>query len=111
MSTIRNSLLLASCFLIRAPAQITLNSSPTRAIGQTSVQIKSGAPNLVAGREFFNRQAIALDTSTNPPALYVSDSGNNRVLGFRSALAFANGQKADVVVGQIDFASTLTQGP
>ena len=63
------------------------------------------------GREFFAPLAIALDTSTNPPALYVSDTRNSRVLGFRSATGFANGQPADVVLGQPDFATTLEAGP
>src|SRR6266567_2835540 len=92
-------------------AQITLNPLPTRAIGQNSLQISSRNPNLVEGREFFTPQGIALDTSTSPPGLYVSDSSNNRVLGFRSAVAFANGQRADLVLGQADFVTTLPQGP
>jgi cytosine/adenosine deaminase-related metal-dependent hydrolase len=68
-------------------------------------------PNLVEGREFYNPQGIALDLSTNPPALYVADTGNNRVLGFRNANSFANGQKADIVVGQPDLVTTLAAGP
>jgi len=92
-------------------AQITLNAVPTRALGQNSVQITNFNPNLVEGREFQTPEGIALDTSTNPPALYVSDSGNNRVLGFRSAAGFANGQKADIVLGQPDLITTFAQGP
>jgi uncharacterized protein (TIGR03437 family) len=92
-------------------AQITLNPVPTRAIGQTSTEIRNVNPNLVEGREFFTPEGIALDTSTNPPALYVSDFGNNRVLGFRNATAFSNGQPADLVLGQPDLVTTLPQGP
>jgi uncharacterized protein (TIGR03437 family) len=92
-------------------AQITLNSFPTRVIGQTSLTINSTNPNLVEGRELLNPQGIAIDRSTNPPGLYIADTGNNRILGFRNATAFANGQKADVVVGQPDFATTFAQGP
>ena len=91
--------------------KITLNATPTRVIGQTSLTPTGINPNLVEGRELFGPQAVVLDTSTNPPALYVSDAGNNRVLGFRSALGFANGQKADVVMGQVDLVSTLADGP
>jgi uncharacterized protein (TIGR03437 family) len=98
-------------FLANSFAQITLNPVPTRAIGQNSLQITSLNPNLVEGREFQTPEGIALDTSTGAPGLYVSDSGNNRVLGFRSATAFANGQHADVVLGQPDFVTTLPQGP
>ena len=91
--------------------QITLNTSPTRVIGQDSVQVEGVNPNLVEGREFDSPFAIALDTSTSPPGLYVSDAVNNRVLGFKSAVGFANGQKAEVVVGQLDFSATFSHGP
>ncbi|MEP6714667.1 MAG: hypothetical protein ABJC09_03780 [Terriglobia bacterium] len=101
------------CIWIVTPAlaQITLSPQPTRVIGQTSLTIANQNPNLVEGREFFAPQGIALDLSTNPPALYVADTGNNRVLGFRSASGFANGQKADLVLGQPNLATTLQQGP
>ena len=92
-------------------AQITLNPSPTRVVGQDSLTISSFNPNLVEGREFENPQGIALDLSMNPPALYVADTGNNRVLAFHAANAFANGQKADFAVGQIDLATTFANGP
>ena len=111
MKSIRCSLLLTFVWLAQLQGQITLNPNPTRVIGQDSVQVENVNPNLVEGREFFNPSAIALDTSTNPPALYVSDTSNNRVLGFRSAVAFANGQKADIVLGQLDFGSTFPRGP
>jgi len=94
-----------------AVGQITLNPLPTRVLGQNSTAITSVNPNLVEGREFYAPSGIALDPSTNPPALYVSDTANNRVLGFRSASGFSNGQHADLVLGQIDFASTFPQGP
>jgi uncharacterized protein (TIGR03437 family) len=92
-------------------AQVTLNAVPTRVIGQDSVTINNLNPNLVEGREFLAPQGIALDTSTNPPALYVSDTTNNRVLGFRNAASFANGRTADLVLGQPDLFTTLAAGP
>jgi len=92
-------------------AQITLNPTPTRVVGADSLALTNLNPNLVEGREFYNPQGIALDLSTNPPALYVADTGNNRVLGFRNANSFANGQKADIVVGQPDLLTTLAAGP
>jgi uncharacterized protein (TIGR03437 family) len=103
--------LLSFSFLTRSFGQITLNPLPTRVLGQDSTTVTSFNPNLVEGREFYSPSGIALDTSTNPPAVYVSDSGNNRVLGFRSATGFANGKPADVVLGQVDLVSTLAQGP
>jgi uncharacterized protein (TIGR03437 family) len=97
--------------LANASAQITLNPTPTRVIGQDSVTINNLNPNLVEGREFEYPTVIALDTSTGPPALYVSDTGNNRVLGFHSATSFSNGQPADIVIGQPDLKTTLAAGP
>jgi uncharacterized protein (TIGR03437 family) len=104
---------LISCLTILplAVAQVTLNPVPTRAIGQTSLQLTNFNPNLVEGRELLSPQGVALDLTTNPPGLYVTDTGNNRVLGFRSAVGFANGQKADLVLGQPDLITTLQQGP
>lgn len=111
MKTIRIPFLLFFCFLAESFAQITLNPLPTRVVGQDSAAIANLNPNLVEGREFDTPEGIALDTSTSPPALYVSDFANNRVLGFRSATGFANGQPADLVLGQPDLATTLPQGP
>ena len=91
--------------------QVTLNPLPSRVVGQDSATIKNVNPNLVEGREFDLPEGLALDTSTNPPALYVSDTVNNRVLGFRNALSFANGKTADVVLGQPDLATTLPVTP
>ncbi|HVV44931.1 MAG TPA: hypothetical protein VHC72_06985 [Bryobacteraceae bacterium] len=94
-----------------AVAQITLNPSPTRVIGQNSTTLSSFGPNLVEGREFLTPESVAIDSTASPAALYVSDTGNNRILGFRNAAAFASGQKADLVIGQPDFATTLPAGP
>ena len=99
-------LLPAACF-----AQITYNPTPSRVLGADSAVFNNLNPNLVEGREFFAPQGVALDTTTTPPALYVSDAANNRVLGFRNATSFANGQKADIVLGQPDLFTTLPSGP
>jgi len=45
---------------------------------------------------------VAVDSSGH---LYVSDSINNRILGWTSAGAFANGDPAQLVIGQPDFYS------
>jgi uncharacterized protein (TIGR03437 family) len=95
------------CCLPETIAQITLNQNPTRAIGQDSPTLKSLNPNLVEGREFDLPEGLALDLSTNPPALYVADYNNNRVLGFKNAASFANGQHANLVLGQPDLFTTL----
>jgi uncharacterized protein (TIGR03437 family) len=96
-------------------AQITLNTVPTREIGQPKLEaVPSNLnPNLVEGREFFNPTGIALDTSVTPPRIYVADTGNNRVLAWKDAVGFTNGKPADLVIGQLpgDFYSTGAKGP
>src|SRR6185436_8844915 len=56
--------------------------------------------NLVEGRELNAPQAVAIDATVRPPRLYVADTGNHRVLGWRDASSFANGAPADVILGQ-----------
>src|SRR5882724_9682532 len=92
-------------------AQVNLNRVPSRAVGQPQLAVNTRNPNLVEGREFYGPQAAALDNSVNPPVLYVSDSLNNRVLAWKSGIAFSNGAKADFVIGQKDFYSTSRLGP
>ena len=97
--------------------QVNLNPLPSRVLGRpVTPQVEqfnpySGNPNLVEGRELYNPMGIAIDTSGATPAIYVSDTNNNRVLGWKNAAALGNGQKADIVVGQVDFFTTWPQGP
>jgi len=109
MRSLRLTVLLI--FIFQATAQITLNPTPTRVIGQLSTTLTSTSPNLVEGREFQSPESVVVDTTTNPSPLYVADTSNNRILGFRNAAAFTNGQKADIVIGQPDFVTTLPEGP
>ncbi len=91
------------------------NPAPSRIVGQTALQqfglLTATAPNLVEGREFNGPQALALDTTAATPVLYVADTGNNRVLGWKDATAFTKGNFADKVIGQRDFLSTSAKGP
>ena len=90
---------------------VTLNSQPSRAVGQPQLFPEAGAPNRVEGREFWSPQSVALDTSGATAAVYVSDLANNRVLAWKNATGFSNGQTADMVIGQQDLFSTSPQGP
>jgi uncharacterized protein (TIGR03437 family) len=103
--------LFIASFAIAACAQNPLNPGPTRVLGALRPNQASVNPNLVEGRELFNPTWIALDTSASPPILYVSDTGNNRVLAWRNAAAAQNGLKADLVIGQRDMESTTALGP
>src|SRR5689334_13513030 len=98
---------------IPVAAQTALNVNPSRSIGQSKFEAspKSITPNLVEGREFYVPWYVAVDTSSNPPALFVSDLFNNRVLGWRNANTFANGSTADIVIGQSDKQTTFAGGP
>jgi len=51
---------------------------------------------------------VSMALGPNPAAahLYVADTGNNRVLGYRDAAALSNGAAADLVIGQQNFCST-----
>jgi uncharacterized protein (TIGR03437 family) len=94
-------------------AQVTFNSTASREIGQPKLDLPpvTNSPNLVEGRELYGPQSVALDMSANPPILYVADTNNNRVLGFKDAGAFTKGDPADLVIGQRDRFSTSAQGP
>ncbi|HEY7617159.1 MAG TPA: NHL repeat-containing protein, partial [Terriglobales bacterium] len=50
---------------------------------------------------------IAVDYSQTPYALYVSDTNNHRVLGWRDAVRFRTGDPADLVIGQPDLSTAL----
>ena len=93
-------------------AQFTLNTVPTREIGQPNLEsdkpfdLPNLNPNLVEGRELFSPAGVALDSSVTPPRIYVADMLNNRVLAWKDAVGFKNGAPADKVIGQLDFFST-----
>jgi uncharacterized protein (TIGR03437 family) len=92
-------------------AQVTLHPAPSRAIGHPQLRLLNLQPNWVEGKELNLPQGVALDTKASPPILYVSDTGNNRILAWRDALGFANGAPADLVIGQPDKFSTTPKGP
>ena len=64
-------------------------------------------PNLVDAIGEHSPGGIAIDAASQPPRrhLYVADTVNNRVLGWRDVAAFAAAQPADIVIGQPDLFS------
>jgi uncharacterized protein (TIGR03437 family) len=90
-------------------------AAATRVLGQDGFAY--GAANLIEGREFAFRPSstiadagIALDETGDVPHLYVADTYNNRVLGYRDFRKVKAGppyDKADIVIGQPDFSSNL----
>jgi uncharacterized protein (TIGR03437 family) len=84
----------------------------SRVLGQ--IDFTHNAPNLIEGREFNFSSfpgAVALDTVSSTPHLYVADPGNHRVLGFRDARNVQPGQTADLVIGQPDFFTSVPNYP
>jgi uncharacterized protein (TIGR03437 family) len=108
-------LVILSLILFDAAAafpQISLNPSASREIGQPILSpVKTGNPNWIDGREFFNPEGIVLDISVSPPILYVADTVNNRVMAWKNATGFSNGQPADLIIGQPDQYTTSPAGP
>ncbi len=85
----------------------------SRLVGQLDFPYMS--PNLIEGREVsFSTNpsnafaGIAIDNSSTPPHLYVADTNNNRILGFKDARNI--GGTADMVIGQPDFYRSLING-
>jgi uncharacterized protein (TIGR03437 family) len=93
-----------------------------RVLGQDT--LFGRAPNLIEGREVSpineqvssNRSAafgidVAVDYRSDPPRMYVLDGSNNRILGFADARRVKPGDRADLVIGQVDFLRSLVNSP
>ena len=70
------------------------------------INFDNGGINFVDGRGLSDPAAVAIDSSVNPPHIYVLDPSNSRVLGWTSLSEFTGGQPADLVVGQANFNSS-----
>ena len=68
----------------------------------------NNGPNWTEGREFSFPIAVAVDNSVSPPNIYVSDAGNNRILGFQYGNQLKAGSIADIIIGQVDKVANLT---
>ena len=83
-------------------------AAATRVIGQLDFAFNT--VNLIEGREVFLNSSslfsgggMVVDQNSNPPHLYIADTMNNRVLGFNDARSVKPGDRADLVIGQVDF--------
>jgi uncharacterized protein (TIGR03437 family) len=73
--------------------------------------------NLVEGREFdftasqgantVAEGGVAIDESGDTPHLYIADTYNHRILGYRDFRKVQGGSKADIVIGQPDLNSNV----
>ena len=92
-------------------------AASTRVLGQPALNYT--APNILEGRELWmfngfdsasnlaNGGGVVIDTRSNPPHLYIADTYNNRVLGYRDARRVRPGDMADIVIGQSDLTRSL----
>ena len=87
---------------------LTTDATADRVLGQQDFTHQ--ALNLTDARGLYNPEAVAIDSSSSPRRVYVSDSSNNRVLGWKDAASFADGAAADLVIGQPDFISYFCDG-
>jgi len=107
--------LLILTFSALAGAQIVLDPSPARVMGHPSTTPAEGLvvanlnPNFSAIGGMYSPRGVALDTSGATPILYVADTGNNRVLGWKNATSstLTNLQNPDLVIGQPNSYTTL----
>src|SRR5260370_18852108 len=70
-------------------------------VGQ--IDVTKTALNFVDATGVTGPHGVAIDHANGH--VLVADTGNNRVLGWKSATAFASGGAADLVIGQADFNS------
>ncbi len=86
------------------PIENAKGASAIVALGQSSLD-RNGV-NQPKANSLYGPRAVAVDFSTVPNRLYVADTNNSRVLGWRRVPAFEKGAPADLVIGQPDFLST-----
>ncbi len=75
--------------------------------GQTN--LNDGDPMIFSLNGMSLTQGVAIDASSTPHHLYISDTGNSRVLGYYNAATLANGQPLnlratppDIIIGQVN---------
>ena len=74
------------------------DTTADRVLGQ--LDFDQNAPNSLDGGSFNVPDDVVIDTQASPHRLWLSDSANNRVLGWQNVDALKDGAHADVVVGQ-----------
>src|SRR5205823_1752714 len=103
--------------LVFPVAGLGQSASATRVLGQDAFYLR--AANLAEGREMqfvpgtltLAAGGVVIDSRGDAPHLYVADTWNNRVLGFRDARKLRPGDKADLVIGQPDYQRTVVNYP
>jgi uncharacterized protein (TIGR03437 family) len=81
------------------------SKTATKVWGQTD--LAANGANRIKPGSIHAPFKIAIDYSQAPFALYVSDTNNHRVLGWRDAARFRSGDPAELVIGQPDFSTAI----
>lgn len=81
------------------------SSTASKVFGQ--VDFQSSGANRIEPNSVGRAVGVVVDYSAEPFPLYVADSLNNRVLGWRSSLRYENGAPADIVIGQADLTTSI----
>jgi sugar lactone lactonase YvrE len=89
-----------SFLLVLLPGAVHADQEAVRELGQPDFH--GFAQNRVDARGLAYPWGVAIDTSRSPNGIWVLDSSNNRVLGWRDVTALRNGSRADLVLGQRD---------
>jgi sugar lactone lactonase YvrE len=74
------------------------DTRPDRVLGQPN--LSANGANMIDRRGLSYPEGIAVDASVTPNRLYVADTENHRVLGWRDVASLRNGEPADLVFGQ-----------
>lgn len=93
--------------ILKFEAPLTTGMNADFVLGQ--LNFSHHLANTIDAAGMFLPSAVAVDRSSSQNHLYVADTNNSRVLGWRSAATFANGAPADLVIGQVDFSSSANQ--
>jgi hypothetical protein len=96
-------LALLAALILCDPRTLAADTAADIVLGQ--FDFAHNGVNIVTDVGLWTPQAVAVDRSVTPNRLYVADSGNHRVLAWRSIAALQNGSPADLVFGQPDFLS------
>ena len=98
MSTTPSSVLAADSANNRVLAFAGGAQPASRVLGQTS--FSANGPNQIKPGSINAPFKIAVDYSSSPFPIYVSDANNNRVLVWKDSAHFHTGDPADLVIGQ-----------
>src|SRR5580658_8705313 len=98
-----------ACAAVLGPVSFAqLSPSAYRALGQPN--LNQNGVNLLQGNEFNAPGAVSIDVRNGATHIYVSDSGNARVLGWNNVASYQMGNPADVVLGQSSTSSLAGNG-